>query len=128
MLMRGCGAWAVGLCESIRLGEGRSRPGLRVLRETAFNKVKLSYTSSPAHDWPSRERAVTRAARPAPQQYPKVISSMSSAPSSNSIITFCIFCASQVNERRGQRPRHREQARRELEPAARRNAGTACSA
>ena len=44
MLMRGCGAWAVGLCESIRLGEGRSRPGLRVLRETAFNKVKLSST------------------------------------------------------------------------------------
>jgi hypothetical protein len=43
MLMRGCGAWAVGLCESIRLGEGRSRPGLRVLRETAFNKVKLSH-------------------------------------------------------------------------------------
>jgi hypothetical protein len=41
MLMRGCGAWAVGLCESIRLGEGRSRPGLRVLRETAFNKVKV---------------------------------------------------------------------------------------
>ena len=40
MLMRGRGAWAVGLCESIRLGEGRSRPGLRVLRETAFNKVK----------------------------------------------------------------------------------------
>eukprot|EP00966_Prymnesium_polylepis_P071562 1662205-Prymnesium_polylepis.1 len=35
MLMRGCGAWAVGLCDSIRLGEGRSRPGLRVLRETA---------------------------------------------------------------------------------------------
>eukprot|EP00966_Prymnesium_polylepis_P229134 5302361-Prymnesium_polylepis.1 len=24
--------------ESIRFGEGRSRPGLRVLRETAFNK------------------------------------------------------------------------------------------
>ena len=44
MLMRGCGAWAVGLCESIRLGEGRSRPGLRVLRETAFNKVKFSST------------------------------------------------------------------------------------
>ena len=42
MLMRGCGAWAVGLCESIRLGEGRSRPGLRVLRETVFNKVKLA--------------------------------------------------------------------------------------
>eukprot|EP00966_Prymnesium_polylepis_P094009 2176093-Prymnesium_polylepis.2 len=48
MLMRGCGAWAVGLCESICLGEGRSRPGLRVLRKTAFNKVKLSPTPSPS--------------------------------------------------------------------------------
>eukprot|EP00966_Prymnesium_polylepis_P336637 7391676-Prymnesium_polylepis.2 len=44
---RGCGAWAVWLCESIRLGEGRSRPGLRVLRETAFNKVKLSQEPRP---------------------------------------------------------------------------------
>jgi hypothetical protein len=44
MLMRGCacGAWAVGLCESIRLGEGRSRPGLRVLRETAFQQSYLN--------------------------------------------------------------------------------------
>jgi hypothetical protein len=31
-----------GRSESIRHGEGRSRPGLRVLRGTAFEKVKLS--------------------------------------------------------------------------------------
>jgi hypothetical protein len=35
-----------GRSESIRHGEGRSRPGLRVLRETAFNKVKLSSEST----------------------------------------------------------------------------------
>eukprot|EP00966_Prymnesium_polylepis_P324659 7380685-Prymnesium_polylepis.1 len=39
-------------------------------------------------------REATRAARPAPHQHPEMSSLMSSAPSSSSSITFCVFCAS----------------------------------
>eukprot|EP00966_Prymnesium_polylepis_P110148 2548735-Prymnesium_polylepis.1 len=40
-LAHGHASYASRPVESIRHGEGRSRPGLRVLRETAFNKVKF---------------------------------------------------------------------------------------